>query len=70
MAYVALRAGENVSAEELAESCRQFLVSYKMPGVIEFLDAMPLTPAGKMDRMALRERARAPEHREVRAANA
>ncbi|MCR8548848.1 AMP-binding protein [Salipiger sp. P9] len=70
VAYVALRAGENVSAEELAESCRQFLVSYKMPGVIEFLDAMPLTPAGKMDRMALRERARAPEHREVRAANA
>ncbi|ALG91455.1 MULTISPECIES: class I adenylate-forming enzyme family protein [Actibacterium] len=58
VAYVVLRAGAQVDAEMLCESCRQFLVPYKLPGRIEFLGALPLTPAGKVDRMALRARAR------------
>lgn len=58
VAYVAARAGETVTEEALRDACAEYLVDYKMPGRIEFLDSLPLTPAGKVDRMALRKRAK------------
>ncbi len=44
---------EAVSAEVLQEHLRQSLPDYMVPGVFLFLDAMPLTPNGKVDRKAL-----------------
>ncbi|MBC7143928.1 MAG: AMP-binding protein [Thioclava marina] len=58
IAYVTLKAGETVSEEDLIEASKQYLVRYKLPSRIEFLDALPLTPAGKLDRMALKTRAK------------
>ncbi|WP_434286708.1 class I adenylate-forming enzyme family protein [Celeribacter sp. SCSIO 80788] len=59
VAYVTLRDGFEIDQDGLCEESKQFLVKYKLPGRVEFLDALPLTPAGKVDRMALKARARA-----------
>ena len=46
------------SAEELRESilqfCRDNMAAYKIPKQVHFLDALPLTPVGKLDKKALR----------------
>lgn len=53
-AYVVTRPGENVSADELVELCRDNLAGYKKPRLVEFVDALPLTPVGKISRRELR----------------
>lgn len=58
VAYVTVADGSELTEDALRDACSQYLVGYKMPGRIEFLDKLPLTPAGKVDRMALRQRAR------------
>ncbi|MBW2637704.1 MAG: AMP-binding protein [Deltaproteobacteria bacterium] len=40
--------------EELLDHCRKNLTPYKVPKVIEFTDAMPLTAVGKVDKKVLR----------------
>ena len=40
--------------QELLDHCRENLTPYKVPKVIEFTDAMPLTAVGKVDKKALR----------------
>jgi long-chain acyl-CoA synthetase len=55
--FVALR--EPVTAEAIIAHCAESLVDYKMPARIEILDALPLTPADKPDRLAMSEMARA-----------
>lgn len=56
-AYVVLRAGAR-AGEETKEALREFvtsrLVPYKCPRVFEFLDALPRTPTGKLQRFRLR----------------
>ena len=47
------RAGQ-VSAEELQEFCRQAIAPYKRPRVIEFVDDLPRTSTGKLQRYRLR----------------
>jgi long-chain acyl-CoA synthetase len=42
-----------VEAEQLIALCAEVLVSYKLPSRIVFLPQLPLTPAGKPDRMAM-----------------
>ncbi|MBS0617893.1 MAG: AMP-binding protein [Spirochaetes bacterium] len=39
---------------ELTAFCRERLAAYKVPKSIEFIDAMPLTPIGKVDKKTLR----------------
>jgi len=53
VAFVALR-GE-ASAEELVAFGKERLGGYKYPREIHVVDALPLTPVGKVDRKALRE---------------
>ena len=53
-AYVVTRPGETVSARELVELCKDNLAGYKKPRLVEFVDALPLTPVGKISRRALR----------------
>jgi long-chain acyl-CoA synthetase len=54
-AFVVLRPGETATAEEIIEFCRQRLARYKVPKHVEFRDALPKTPVGKILRRALRE---------------
>ncbi|MGE4014480.1 MAG: class I adenylate-forming enzyme family protein, partial [Alphaproteobacteria bacterium] len=56
VAYVVVRAGNTLSAEELATYCRERLVKYKVPEKFLLVDALPRTPAAKIDKRALRQR--------------
>ncbi|WP_328631931.1 AMP-binding protein [Streptomyces sp. NBC_00356] len=55
VAYVVLRAGARQDAEGLREFVKAELVPYKCPRAIEFLDALPRTATGKLQRFRLRE---------------
>jgi acetyl-CoA synthetase len=57
---VAARAGADF-ARELQEHVRQRLSQHEYPRGVEFVDELPKTPAGKVNRQALRERAAAGE---------
>ena len=54
-AYVSLRPGEQVSADELISLCRAQLAAYKAPRKITFLDELPKTASGKIMRGELRK---------------
>jgi fatty-acyl-CoA synthase len=49
-ALVVLKAGETSTAEELTRYCKESLASYKTPKVFSFLDGLPRTGLGKIDR--------------------
>ena len=53
VAFVTL--SEEVAPEELVAFGKERLGGYKYPREIHVLDALPLTPIGKLDRKALRE---------------
>jgi acyl-CoA synthetase (AMP-forming)/AMP-acid ligase II len=54
-AFVVLRAGASATAEELISHCRASLAGYKCPTSIEFLEALPRNPSGKVLKRELRE---------------
>ena len=54
MAFVSLRPGAEVTAEELVEWARERIGGYKYPREVHIVDAVPLTNVGKVDRKALR----------------
>ena len=49
-----------LTAQDVIAHCRIFLTGYKIPRHVEFLDALPKTPIGKILRRALRDQASAP----------
>jgi len=55
-AVVVLKKGASLSAQELIDFCKQSLASYKAPKSVEFLDALPKNPAGKILKRELREK--------------
>ena len=55
VAYVVASGAGACSAGELREHLRQRLPDYMIPSVVTFLDKLPLTPSGKVDRKALPE---------------
>ncbi len=57
LAYVELRAGATVSAQELVAHCREVLAHYKVPREIRF-EEIPKTSTGKIQKFQLRERAK------------
>ena len=64
VAHIVLHAGREPAAElvaELQQFARQHLAEYKRPRWIEFVDALPLTATGKVQRFKLRS-APVPEH--------
>ena len=56
-ACVVLKPEATVTAGELEAYCRQNLAAYKVPRVIEFMDAIPKTASGKTKRFLLRQQA-------------
>jgi long-chain acyl-CoA synthetase len=55
VAFVSLRPGAQVTADQLAEHARRHLSAVKYPREITIVPAMPLTSVGKLDRRRLRE---------------
>ncbi len=51
-----LNEGMRATAEELVALCRDTLADYKKPRQVAFVDALPLSPVGKISRRALKER--------------
>lgn len=52
-AFIALKEGETMTAEEVIAHCRESLAPYKVPTKVEFMDALPRTAVGKADKKAL-----------------
>lgn len=53
--YIVLKAGETATAEEIIAHCRETLAAYKVPKIVEFIDALPKSAVGKVLRRELRE---------------
>jgi len=54
LALVVLAAGQSVTAEELMEFTKDKIAGFKRPREIRFVDALPLTMLGKVDKKAIR----------------
>jgi len=53
--YIIPTPGEKPTEEELKEFCRQRLADYKVPKRIVFVEKVPTTPAGKIQKVKLKE---------------
>lgn len=56
-AYVVRRPGATCGSEELIEHCRNQLPYYKSPRYVEFIDALPVGPTGRVLKHQLRKQA-------------
>lgn len=63
-AFVVLKRGAAVEAAALQALCREALASYKVPEAVEFIDALPKSPTGKILKKELRGRAAGLQSRE------
>ena len=54
-AIVVLRDGASASADEIIEFCRRDLGGFKRPRSVDFVDALPRNPTGKILKRKLRE---------------
>ncbi len=52
-AYVVLKPGVAVTADELVAHCREHLAAYKVPRAVQFVDEVPITASGKIMRRLL-----------------
>jgi len=55
-AVVVLKKGMSLTSEELIDFCKQRLARFKAPKSVEFVDALPKNPAGKILKRELREK--------------
>ncbi|HEY3316479.1 MAG TPA: long-chain fatty acid--CoA ligase [Bacillota bacterium] len=58
-AYVVVKPGEKVTAEEIIDFCRERMAKYKAPRLVEFRESLPKTMVGKVLRRALVEEEKA-----------
>ena len=54
MAYVVLKDGRKLSAEDVIEYARSKIARYKCPKTVEFIEALPRNASGKILRKDLR----------------
>ena len=54
-AVVALKAGQQLDADELIAWARQRLAGFKCPRVVRFVDSLPRTTTGKLLKRELRQ---------------
>jgi len=57
VAYVELKSGSSADAAELIAHCKTLLAGYKVPRDVRF-EEIPKTSTGKIQKFALRERAK------------
>jgi len=55
-AFIILKKGVGITAEDVQDHCRGKIAWYKIPKLIEFVDSYPLTASGKIQKFKLRER--------------
>ena len=55
-AWIVLRSGVRMTEEEVREYCRGQIAHYKVPRYIRFVDDMPMTVTGKVQKFVMRER--------------
>ena len=55
-AWIVVRPGETLTEEEVREYCRGQIAHYKAPRFIRFVDDMPMTVTGKVQKFVMRER--------------
>jgi len=60
-AFVVLKEGQAATQDELKAFVKDRLAPYKYPRFIEFIDELPKTATGKIQRFRLREREKAPQ---------
>jgi acetyl-CoA synthetase len=53
---VANRAGSDELTKELQDFTREKLAQHEFPRIVEYVDELPKTPAGKVHRKVLRDR--------------
>jgi long-chain acyl-CoA synthetase len=54
-AYISLKTGEEATEEEMRRFCRKHMADYKLPRQIMFLDSLPRTATGQINKEALKE---------------
>ncbi|SFB74958.1 fatty-acyl-CoA synthase [Flexibacter flexilis DSM 6793] len=55
MAWVKLKEGYNLTAEDLQVYCKAHIARYKIPKYWKFVDGFPMTVSGKVRKIAMRE---------------
>lgn len=53
-AYIVIKPGSRVTTTALITHCKEYLAAYKVPRAIQFVDAVPMTPSGKIMRRMLK----------------
>ena len=54
--WVRLAAGESANEEEIRAFCRGRIAHYKVPRYVRFVDELPMTVTGKVQKFVIRER--------------
>lgn len=54
-AFIVTKEGQGATVEEIVSFCRQDLADFKLPKKFEFVDSIPKTGSGKIDRRRLKE---------------
>jgi long-chain acyl-CoA synthetase len=52
-AFIVLKRGQSATADEIRDFCRQSLTDYKVPKQINFVEGLPRTGSGEIDRKTL-----------------
>jgi long-chain acyl-CoA synthetase len=52
-AFIVLKQGQSATVDEIRDFCRQSLSEYKVPKQIKFVDSLPMTGSGQIDRKQL-----------------
>lgn len=55
-AWIVLRTGEQATAEEIQQFCQGQIAHYKVPRYIRFVEELPMTVTGKVQKFVMRER--------------
>jgi fatty-acyl-CoA synthase len=55
MAWVRLREGATMTADDLTAACRGRIATYKIPRYWKLVDAFPMTITGKVQKFVMRE---------------
>jgi long-chain acyl-CoA synthetase len=58
-AFIQLKPGESATAEEIIAFCQDRMAPYKRPHLVEFREALPMTPVGKILRRVLKDEEKA-----------